>query len=73
MASGASVCQVAYDIATSNEYRTDLVQGFYQQYLRRAADSGGLSSWLGAMSSGSSDEQVISSIVGSAEFFADAS
>jgi len=58
-------------IASSNEYRTDLVQGYYEHFLNRAADSAGVSSWVAAMGSGWTDEQVISGIVGSAEFYTD--
>jgi hypothetical protein len=71
LAGGTSQSQVAYGIASSNEYRTDLVQGYYEHFLNRAADSAGVSSWVAAMGSGWTDEQVISGIVGSAEFYTD--
>jgi len=72
LAGGTSRSTVAYDIATSNEYRTDIVEGYYQHYLHRAADPGGLSTWVAALSSGQRQEQVISGIVGSGEFYTDA-
>jgi subtilase family serine protease len=72
LASGESLAQVAYAVATSGEYRADLVSGWYQTFLDRAVDSGGLWYWMGALGSGSADEQVIAAILGSAEFYADA-
>jgi subtilase family serine protease len=72
LANGWSRAQVAYTIATSNEYRDDLVSGWYQTFLGRVADAGGLSYWVGVLGSGSSDEQVIAGILGSPEFYADA-
>src|SRR5207237_4313305 len=37
--SGATTQQVAAVLFASNEFRTDLVSGFYQSFLRRAADA----------------------------------
>jgi hypothetical protein len=72
LALGESDAQVAYGIATSTEYRSDLVGFFYQYLLDRPADPGGLASWVGALNSGWSDQEVLEGIIGSAEFYGDA-
>jgi hypothetical protein len=46
---GATRAQIAAMIFGSQEFQQDLVQGFYQQLLRRAADSDGLSADLSAL------------------------
>lgn len=69
LAGGTSRAQVAYMLLTSQEYRTDLVEGYYQQFLGRAADTGGLSSWVGALDAGASDQSVIEGLLGSDEFY----
>jgi len=63
---------VALGIMSSSEYLTDLVSGYYESYLGRAPDSGGLATFMGQLSSGATDEQVIAAIVGSQEFYNDA-
>jgi large repetitive protein len=68
LAGGLSPEQVAFDIATSAEYRIDLVTGYYEHFLDRAPDAAGLATWTGLLAGGSSDEQVIADILGSAEF-----
>lgn len=71
LSAGASPTQVAYAIATSNEYRTDFIQADYQAFLGRSPDPGGLATWLAAFASGATDEQVDAGILGSSEFFSD--
>jgi|GEM_PF-5980652 len=71
LSQGTSRTQVAYDIATSNEYRTDLVNGWYQSYLGRSADPGGIATWVGQMAAGASDQAVQAGLLGSGEFYAD--
>jgi hypothetical protein len=56
-------------LVTSKEYRTDLVNGWYQRYLGRAADAAGLAGNVAALAAGTTDEQVIAGLVGSGEFF----
>jgi hypothetical protein len=69
LANGTSRSVVAYDVATSTEYRTDLVKSYYEYYLGRAADLGGLAYWVTQLNSGSTDESVIAAILGSDEFY----
>jgi len=69
LALGVSDAQVAYDIATSPEYRSDLVGFFYQYLLGRAADPGGLATWVGLLNAGWSDQAVLEGIMGSPEFY----
>jgi len=72
LSNGVSRTQVAYDIDTSNESRTDAVQFFYATLLNRPADPGGLSTWVADLNSGATDEQVLAGIAGSPEFYSDA-
>jgi hypothetical protein len=72
LAAGVSRAQVAYDIATSPEYRSNFVQFIYAYFLGRPADPGGLASWVGALNAGWSDQQVVEGIMDSAEFYAHA-
>src|SRR5207245_1722122 len=45
LANGMSRQAVADAIFHSDEYRQDLIQSYYQRFLHRPADSGGLSGW----------------------------
>jgi autotransporter-associated beta strand protein len=67
---GATPGAVAGVIFTSDEYRADLVQGWYQQYLHRPADTAGLESFVSALRQGTRDEAALAAIVGSDEYFA---
>ena len=59
-------------LLSTQEYQTNLVKGWYQKYLGRAADSVGLAGGVQSLAAGFTDEQMIASLVGSAEFFANA-
>lgn len=72
LAAGVSDGQVAYDIATSPEYRSRLVQNDYEVFLGRAADSGGLATWVGLLNAGGRDQSVVEGIMDSPEFYAHA-
>lgn len=69
LAAGTSRSQVAYMLLTSQEYRTNLVEGYYQQFLGREADPGGLSTWVGSLDSGADDQSVLEGLLGSDEFY----
>jgi hypothetical protein len=60
----------AENIFATNEYRQDLVESYYQTYLHRSADPGGLSASVAALANGVTDEMLISVIVSSPEFLA---
>lgn len=53
----------------SSEYRDDLVQSYYQNYLGRPGESEGQDYWAGQLAD-HSDEEVIASIVSQDEFYA---
>ena len=59
---------VAAGIEQSPEAMMRLVNTWYETYLGRAADSGGLSYWSGLLQT-QSEEQVLSQILSSTEFF----
>ncbi|HQU45931.1 MAG TPA: DUF4214 domain-containing protein [Pirellulales bacterium] len=65
--SGASRASVAIAFLTSQEYRADLVQYDYTAFLLRAADPGGLTTWVNALNAGFTDQQVLAEIFGSPE------
>jgi hypothetical protein len=56
-------------ILGSTEYRQLLVQSFFQAYLRRPPDTGGLNYWVGRLQQGVSDEDVIAGFVSSPEYY----
>ena len=66
--SGVSPAMVVLGIENSSEYQSDLVAGFYQHYLNRAADSSA-QYWVDQLQSGASIEDVIDGIVSSPEFY----
>ena len=74
--SGTSRWNMAMSLATSAEYRGDViggagaVQGFYDKYLGRPSDPAGVSYWIGRMSQGTTFEQVRLAFLGSPEYFA---
>jgi hypothetical protein len=70
LAQGRDRGVVAGEILTSVEGERDYVQGLYNQYLQRPADTAGLNNWVSALQSGVTNEQVVAGIVGSVEYFA---
>ena len=54
---------------SSSEYRGDLVNAFFEHFLDRPADHSGLATFVGLLNAGATDQQVISYLVGSSEFF----
>jgi sugar lactone lactonase YvrE/subtilisin-like proprotein convertase family protein len=65
----ATYTSLAFSLLTSTEYRNNLVGGFYTTYLKRPASSQDLAAWNQALSQGTTDEQVINSLVSSQEYF----
>jgi uncharacterized delta-60 repeat protein len=66
---GGTRAQLAFDIESSPEYRTDEVQALYQRYLHRAADASGLANFTNFLAGGGTVEQVATALVGSPEYF----
>jgi hypothetical protein len=66
---GMSRPSAALGIIKSLEGMTYLVQTLYQRYLHRQADAGGIAGFTAALSRGMHDEQVISTLVASNEYF----
>ena len=58
---------VAVSFLTSDEFRADLINGWYQQYLGRTADVSGANTWLAQMRQGTTQEQVQVALITSAE------
>jgi hypothetical protein len=72
LAGGTSRAAVAAAFFASDEYRTDLVQSYYHQFLDRTAEPAGLNTWFTHLRNGDSDERVLADIVGEpsrVEFF----
>jgi hypothetical protein len=69
---GVSRTQIALDIEASQEYLTDVVEGVYNTYLHRTADSFGLNAFVNYLAGGGTVEGLQAIIAGSAEFFQDA-
>jgi hypothetical protein len=61
--------QVITDFLFSPESLTRLVEGYYQVFLRRLADPGGLSGWLGLLQQGGSFLTIGQAFLSSDEFF----
>jgi hypothetical protein len=61
---------VATVVLTSTEADRARVAGYYQTFLHRAGDQGGITAWVQAMQQGTRDESVIAAFLGSAEFLA---
>jgi hypothetical protein len=65
---GASPASVVAGIESSPEYLSDRVEGLYQFWLHRAADSTGLNNFVTFLQQGGTFEQVRAALVGSAEY-----
>jgi hypothetical protein len=61
--------QVITSFLDSQESLTRLVEGFYQVYLQRLADAGGLSNWLAALQKGGSFLAIGQQFLASDEFY----
>ena len=60
---------IATGIETSLEGRDHLVKGWYETFLGRAAVGGEELGWVGLLSQGQTEEQVLSQILASPEFY----
>ena len=68
----ATTAAVAAGIVQSPEARDRLVKGWYQTYLGRSPTGGEELDWVSLLLQGQTEEQVLSQILASDEFFADA-
>jgi hypothetical protein len=68
LATGVSRAEVAAAVFASPEFLQDLVQSYYQQFLRRTGEIAGLNYWLVALHDGMTDVQVVAGFVGSQEY-----
>jgi autotransporter-associated beta strand protein len=59
---------VANGIFSSQEYLTDLLGGFYQEFLGRNLDAGGLAAFLPQLQSGVDERKIIAALLGSQEY-----
>jgi autotransporter-associated beta strand protein len=61
--------QVATIVLGSYEYKSDIVAGFYTEFLHRTTDAQGQNFWATKMTQGLTDEQFIALLVGSDEYY----
>jgi len=64
-----TTAQVSASIFASNEFRADLVQSYYQQFLNRSGTAAEINAWVSQLAAGVMDQQVIALILGSLESF----
>ncbi len=69
LATGATRTQVATAFASSSEYYSNQVNGYFQQYLGRSADPPALSFFVSELQAGQSATDVIDQLVASDEFY----
>jgi hypothetical protein len=60
---------VAQGFVNSVEYHMDVVQGFYNNFLHRAADSAGLNAWTNFLAQGGTQRQLEAQFLSSDEYF----
>jgi hypothetical protein len=65
---GTPRSDIAHIVCTSVEFRQNMVQGFYEDFLHRTADTGGLGSWVGDMMQGVEMQAVMVGFLTSKEF-----
>jgi hypothetical protein len=70
LAGQATRLQVTSAIFASTEFQLNLVATFYQRFLHRSPDGGGLNAFVGLLHQGSRVEDIIAGIIGSAEYSA---
>ena len=73
LSAGATRRQVAAQILSSDEYRQDLVNDAYIQFLGRSADAAALDRFTAGLGGGMCEQQLIEQIAASDEFFKNAS
>jgi hypothetical protein len=66
---GATRSDIAMAVQGGDEWRTDIVTDYYQQFLHHAPDSFGLTFYKGVLSGGGTEQDVIAALLGSEEYF----
>jgi hypothetical protein len=69
LANGVTQAQAAMAVYGSMECDLNTVQGIYQTFLHRTADSGGLNALAGAIAHGAHDEDVVALLLATDEYF----
>ena len=69
LAAGATRTQVATALASSTEYYSNLVNGYFEQYLARPADAAALSFFVSELQAGAGATAVIDQLLASDEFY----
>jgi len=69
LGSGATRTSAALTLLTSTEYRSALINSYYQRFLRRAATPAETSFWMPMFAAGFTDEDVAAQIAASPEYF----
>ncbi len=69
LSQGTSRTDVAAMVIGSLEGEQDTVESYYESYLARPADPGGLSYWTGQLQENNNDELVQAGILGSEEYY----
>lgn len=69
LSGGATRADIANEVQATDEFRTDIVTGYYQQFLHRAPDNFGLNFYTGLLSGGGTEQEVIAGLIGSDEYF----
>jgi hypothetical protein len=70
LAQGMSRGQIADIVFTSDEYRRDQVDGWYQHFIEKPIDAATKAIYLGQLQAGMTDEQVISQLLASDDYYA---
>lgn len=68
LAQGVTQAQIADIVFGSEEYRRDVVSGWYEHYLDRAADAAQIAPFLAQLDAGVPGEQVIAVMLATDEF-----
>jgi hypothetical protein len=71
LTSGITPGQIANGVFHSIEYYSDLVGGYYEQYLQQPVDAAALPGFVSQFQRGAHPEQIISQFLGSDQFFAE--
>jgi hypothetical protein len=66
---GGNRAQAAAAFLYTDEVKTDIVQAYYQLFLRRNGEADGVRFWVGQLQHGVTDEALISLLVSSPEYF----